>query len=114
MKNLTLIIGCVALVLNLLFGFLLSAFEPFNVGFTSIVIVLTTLLIWLLRVVPMKDGFVIGLGFLFLLLGIVEYVLGSVSRPEFTDNGVVITAIILVAFEAVTLLICSSISKTVK
>ena len=114
MKNLTLIIGCVALLLNLLFGFLLSAFEPFNVVFNSIVILLTTLLIWLLRVVPMKDGFVIGLGFLFLLLGIVEYILGIISRPQVEDNGLVIVVIILVAFEAVTLLICSSTSKKVK
>lgn len=113
MKNLTLIIGCIALVLNLLFGYLLSAFEPFNVVFTCVVIVLTTLLIWLLRVVPMKDGFVIGLGFLFLFLGIVEYVLGLNSDPQFTDNGILITAIILVAFEAVILLICSSITKRI-
>ncbi len=113
MKNLTLIIGCIALVLNLLFGYLLSAFEPFNVVFTCVVIVLTTLLIWLLRVVPMKDGFVIGLGFLFLFLGIVEYVLGLNSDPQFTDNGILITAIILVAFETVILLICSSITKRI-
>ena len=110
MKNLTLVVGCVALVLNLLFGFLLSAFEPFNVVFTSIVILLTTLLVWLLRVVPMKDGFVIGLGFLFLLLGIV----GIISHPQVENNGLVIAVIILVAFEAVTLIICSSISKNAK
>lgn len=114
MKNLTLIIGGVALVLNLLFGFLLSAFEPFNVGFTSIIIVLTTLLIMMLRIVPMKDGFVIGLGFLFLFLGVVEYILGIISRPEIEDNGVVISAIVLVAFEAVALLICSSITIKAK
>ena len=114
MKNLTLVVGCVALVLNLLFGFLLSAFEPFNVVFTSIVILLTTLLVWLLRVVPMKDGFVIGLGFLFLLLGIVEYILGIISHPQVENNGLVIAVIILVAFEAVTLIICSSISKNAK
>ena len=111
MKNLTLVVGCVALVLNLLFGFLLSAFEPFNVVFTSIVILLTTLLIWLLRVVPMKDGFVIGLGFLFLLFGIVQYIFGLLSRPQVENNGLVIATIIFVAFEAVTLLICSSTSK---
>lgn len=113
MKNLTLIIGGVALILNLLFGFLLSDFEAFNVGFTSVVIVLNTVLIWLLRVVPMKDGFVIGIGFLFLFLGIVEYVLGLYSDPQFTDNGILITAILLAAFEAVILLICCSISKRV-
>ena len=113
MKNLTLIIGGVALAINMLLGFLLSRFELFNVGFTSVVIVLNTLFIWLLRVVPMKDGFVIGLGLLFLFLGVVEYLLGLFSAPHFTDNGIFIIAFILVAVEVVTLLICSSISKRV-
>ena len=61
----------------------------------------------------MKDGFVIGLGVMFLSLGVVEYVLGINSDPQFTDNGILITTIVLVAFEAVILLICSSISKRV-
>ena len=114
MKNLTLTIGGIALALNLLFGVLLSDYETFNVGFTSIVIMLTTLLIYLLRVVPMKDGFVIGLGFFFLFMGVVEFVLGLISEPSMTDNGFVITAIILLAIQASILLICSSISKRVK
>lgn len=114
MKNLTLTIGGIALALNLLFGFLLSGYEPFNVGFTSVVIVLTTLLIYLLRVVPMKDGFVIGLGFFFLFLGIVEFILGLVSQHSMTDNGKVIAVIILLAIQAGILLICSSVSKRVK
>ena len=115
MKNLTLAIGGIALTLNLLFGFLfLSEYETFNVIFTSIVIFLTTLLIWLLRVVPMKDGFVVGLGFFFLFLGIIEFILGLVSEPEITDNGIVIAAILLFMFSVVLLLICSSISKRVK
>ena len=113
MKNLTLTIGGIALALNLLFGVLLSDYETFNVGFTSIVIVLTTLLIYLLRVVPMKDGFVIGLGFFFLFMGVVEFVLGLISEPSMTDNGFVFTAIILLAIQASILLICSSISKNV-
>lgn len=113
MKNLTLIIGVIILALNLLFGFLLSSFEPFNVGFTCIVIALNTLLIWLLRVVPMKDGFVIGLGFLFLFLGVVEYILGLKSSHTFTDNGILIASIILLFVQVAMLLICSSISKRI-
>lgn len=113
MKNLTLTIGGIAFALNLLFGFLLSGYEPFNVGFTSVVIVLTTLLIYLLRVIPMKDGFVIGLGFLFLFLGVVEFILGLISRPSMTDNGIVVATVILLAIQVGILLICSSISKKV-
>lgn len=113
MKNLTLTVGGIALALNLMFGFLLSSYEPFNVGFTSVVIVLTTLLIYLLRVVPMKDGYVIGLGFFFLFLGVVAFILGLLSPPSIIDNGFVIAAIIMIAIEVGIFLICSSISKRI-
>ncbi len=114
MKNLTLTIGSFALAINLLFGFLLSGYAPFNVGFTCVVIILTTLLIYLLKVVPMKDGFIIGLGFLFLFLGVVEFILGILSQSSMTDNGKVIAVIILLAIQVGILLICSSISKIIK
>lgn len=114
MKNLTLTVGGIALALNLLFGVLLSGYAWFNVGFTSFVIILTTLLIYLLRVLPMKDGYVIGLSFFFLLLGVVEFILGLISRPTVSDNGIVIATVLMFAFEAVLLIICSSISKRVK
>lgn len=114
MKNLTLTIGGIALALNLLFGFLLSSYEPFNVSFTSVVIILTTLLIYLLRVIPMKDGYVIGLGFFFLFLGVVEFILGLVSKPLMTDNGIVVATVILLAIQVCILMICSSISKRIK
>ena len=77
MKNLTLTVGGIALALNLLFGVLLSGYSWFNVGFTSIVIVLTTLLIYLLRALPMKDGYAIGLSFFFLLMGVVLLLMDS-------------------------------------
>ena len=113
MKNLTLTIGGITLALNLLFGFLLSGYGPFNVVFTSVVIILTTLLVYLLRVVPMKDGVVIGLGFFFLFLGFVEFILGVKSRPSLTDNGIVVATVILLAIQVGILLIFSSVSKKV-
>ena len=92
----------------------MSGYNWFNVGYTSIVIILTTLLIYLLRALPMKDGYVIGLSFFFLLLGVVEFILGLISRPVISDNGIVIATVLMVAFQAVLLIICSSISKRIK
>lgn len=114
MKNLTLTVGGIALALNLLFGVLLSGYAWFNMGFTSIVIILTTLLIYLLKVLPMKDGYVIGLSFFFLLFGVVEFILGLISRPTVSDNGIVVTTVILLAIQVSILLIFSSISKRIK
>lgn len=111
MKNLTLIIGGIVLAINLLFGYLLSGFESFNVWFTCVVIVINTLYIWLLRIVPMKDGFVIGLGFLFLFMAVVEYLLGLNSRPVLKDNSILIVAISMAVFQAIILIVSSTLSK---
>jgi len=113
MKYLTLTIGGILLVSNILFGFLLSTFEPFNVVFSSTAIVFTTLFIWLLKTVKMKDGFIVSLPFMFLSCGIVEYILGILSQPEIQDNGYIIASIVLIVIQAAVFLICNKLSKSV-
>ena len=50
MKNLTLIIGGIILLLNLVIGMIFSAYKPFNIGLNSAVIVVNTLMLYLLGV----------------------------------------------------------------
>ncbi len=111
MKQTTVIITIILLAINLLFGLLLSAFKPFNVGFTSIVIFLTGTLVYLLQVIKLKDAFAISLSFIFTIMGIIQYVLGLISPQHMEDNGYVIATIAMLAFEVIFLLICSLISK---
>lgn len=111
MKSLTLSIGGILLAVNILAGLLLSAFEPFNVAFTSMVIIVTTLLIHLLNTMRMKDGFLISLPFIFGFVGFIQYILGIISEPHLQDNGYIIAAVVMAVFEFIILLICNKISK---
>ena len=114
MKNLTYIIITVMLLLVNFVAGLLSAYEPFNVCFTSIVIVITAVLIGLLRAVKLKDAFVISLSFLFSFCGLVQFVLGCVSPPQVEDNGCLIASVVILAFEIIVLLICNYTSKRIE
>ena len=113
MKNITLITGGTLLLVNLIIGLLITAYPMFNLCFTSIVIAITTLLLYTLCKVNLKDGFIIGLSSLFSLLGLVELILGAVSGDSLQNNGCVITAVILIAIQVLTLVICNVVSKNV-
>lgn len=113
MKNLTVIIGVILLMLNVICGLILTGYTLFNVCLTSAVIVITTILLCLLQVVKMKDAFAISLGFLFSFMGMVEFVLGSMSPEQVTDNGHFLTIIVLLAIEVSIILICNYISKNI-
>ena len=114
MKNTTIIITTILLVLNLLFGLLLSAYKPFNVGFTSIMILITGALVYLLQVIKLKDAFAISLSFIFSFMGAIEYILGILSPQHIEDNGFVIATIVMLACEVVILIICNLTSKSIK
>lgn len=113
MKKTTLIITALFLIVNILFGVLLSSFKPFNVAFTSIVILLTGGLIYLLQCIKMKDAFAISLSFIFAVLGIIEFILAILSPEHVPDNGYVIATIVLLAIQSIILLICNLTSKKV-
>lgn len=114
MKKTILITGIILFAVNALCGFLLSGYENFNLAFTSIVIAVTTLLLYLLRTITLKDGFVPGLGFMIALFGIICYILGLISPNKVQDNGYVITSVVLLAIEVITLIMCHITSKSMK
>ena len=94
MKNLTLIIGGIILLLNLAIGMIFSAYKPFNIGLNSAVIVVNTLMLYSLGVAQIKDGFKISLSFLFLITAAIEFIL-ALFVPETFENNVALTMLIL-------------------
>ena len=94
MKNLTLIIGGIILLLNLVIGMIFSAYKPFNIGLNSAVIVVNTLMLYSLGVAQIKDGFKISLSFLFLIAAAIEFIL-ALFVPETLENNVTLTMLIL-------------------
>lgn len=110
MKKTTLIITAILFVMNLLFGLLLSAYKPFNVCFTSTVLIIIGIFMILLQSIRLKDAFAISLAFLFGFFGIVEFILGILSPNRFRDNGCLIVSVILFVIEVVLLIICNRFS----
>lgn len=111
MKNVTLISGVILLIVNLLLGLVISAYDSFNVGVNCCVIALTTVLVYSLKVIRLKDAFVASFTILFFLMGLVEFVLGLFAGSKLEDNWWLALIIISMAFELIALLIATTVSK---
>lgn len=111
MKNITLITGAILLVTNILIGMVLTAYQPFNVVITSIVVAATTALIYSLRCMTLKDAFYISLTGIFSFIGIIAFVLGLFAPQQFSNNWYLIVIFLLIAIEAILLLIANKTSK---
>ena len=114
MKNTVLITGIILLLANLLFGSILSIYPIFNMLLNCGVIAATTALIYLLRIIEMKDAFCISLSSLFVLFGIIAFILGLFAPQQYADNWYLLAIILIVVFEAIMLTITHIISKTIK
>lgn len=111
MKNLTLIIGGIILLLNLAIGMIFSAYKPFNIGLNSAVIVVNTLMLYSLGVAQIKDGFKISLSFLFLIAAAIEFILALFVPKTFKDNSALTMLILLFAGQIVLYTIAYFVSK---
>lgn len=108
MKKMIFIIGGLALFFNVLLGLLLSHYDYFNMGVNSGIIALNTALLFCVYTFNLRDAFRISLGFLFVLLSIIEIVLGCLMPQKLQDNGCLITCIVLLFIE-ITLLVATNI-----
>jgi len=111
MKNITLIIGIILLIANLLLGSILSIYPAFNMWLNSGVIAATTVLLYVIGRISLKDGFKISLTFLFGFFGFITFVLGLFTPQRYSDNWYLLAIILIVAFEAIILTITHIISK---
>lgn len=113
MKHNIAITTIVLLIVNLFAGFLFTGYRPFNIAFTSLIIVITGVLLYLLCVIKLKDAFVVALSVLFILGGIIGFILGIISPNRFQNNSVLLVSVLLLAVEVLTMIICSTISTKV-
>ena len=108
MKKTILILGGLALVVNILLGLLLSKYDYFNMGVNCGVIALNSALLFCLWQFNLRDAFRISFTFLFSFLGIVELVLGCLIPQKLEDNGYLI-AIIAILFVEIALFVITNI-----
>lgn len=101
MKSITLIIGGILIVVNLILGLLLSSYNSFNVGFTTVALIMTTALIYVVHAVRMSDAAKVAFTILFPVSGFIKYVLGIMSPARIEDNWCVVACILLTLIELV-------------
>ena len=108
MKKTILILGSLALIVNVLLGLLLSKYDYFNMEVNCGVIALNSALLFCLWQFNLRDAFRISFTFLFSILGIAELVLGCLMPQKLQDNGNLIVCIVLIFIE-ITLLTATNI-----
>ncbi len=108
------IIGGLALLFNVLLGLLLSHYDYFNMGVNCGIIALNTALLFCVYAFNLRNAFRISFSFLFVLLSIIEIVLGCVMPPKLQDNGCMIACIVLIFFEIILLIVTYFLSNRTK
>lgn len=111
MRRTTLTIAGILLVLNVVTGIILSNYQWQNVLLSSLAIILTAVLICLSATMPLKGGFKVSLPFIFMIIGVIEFVLGVVSKHVLLNNWAAIVALVLLVFEVIVITLAWTVSK---
>ncbi len=114
MKKYIYYIASAILIANILIGVILSSYSFANVCISSFVIIVTTLLLIVVQTCALKDAFKISLSFIYLLIGVLEFILSLFSPQQFNDNWFIIAFIILSILEGTILLISKYITNLFK
>ena len=106
MKSLSIILGVVLTLLNLVICYMITSVEQNALIFSTVVVFTTFLLMYVSQVLPIKDGFKISLPFLFAFGGLVEYILSFFVGKELKNNGYLIAILVLFVIQALILSTC--------
>lgn len=113
-KQIVLKIGIVCLLLNLLFGLILSIYSSFNIWISSLVIMINVGLLYSLNAVTLRDGFKISLIFLFGIGALVEYVISLFLDNELEDNLCLIGLVTLLTIKCILLMVSNIVSNKIR
>ena len=108
-----LIIGSLSLVFNVLLGLLLSQYTYFNMWVNCGIVVLNTALLFYLYQFNMRDAFRISFSFLFVILAIIEIILGCLMPQQLQDNGYLIVIIAILFIETALFVITNIVSNKI-
>lgn len=111
MKKVVLYIGLLCMVINTVCGLVLSAYSTFNCTLTCSVIILNMVVMFLVSILTLKDGYRISLNVLFPFLFVGEFVCGLFSPEQWKDNWFIIILALMILVEGVILIITNYVSK---
>jgi hypothetical protein len=99
MKNLILITGFLAIVLNTLFGLILSSYTTQNFLLANLSLLLSTGILYVLAAKKITHGYQIGLSMLFSLTGTLRFFSVVFAPSTWEDNIWFIVALSILVFE---------------
>lgn len=102
------------LVANLLCGAILSFYGGYNVAFSSTVIVVTGILLYITAIINLKDGYKVSLMILFAIAGALEFILSLIAPNRIIDNWWLILVIVLMSIEVIVLILTNTVSNRIK
>ena len=110
----SLIIGGVLFLLNIVFGVLLSGYQTFNCVLNCGVIVLFVVMQYMVSAITLKDAYRISFNCLFPVFSIVEYICGLFSKESLADNLSIVIILLIVVLQIVLLTAVNYVSKSVE
>lgn len=111
MKSTILSIGGILIAVNLFLGMLLSAYGSFNMWFNTIVIAVSTVMLFLVQVMILKDAFKVSLTILLPISCLIKLILGCLSPDRIEDNWCVIVCLLFTIAEILMIIVVSRTSK---
>lgn len=111
MKKLIILTTIILLVVNGLFGIILTAYQSTNVYLNSAVILLSGIILWVVSSTHLKDAFKISLTCLFAIIGGVQYILGFFAPIEWNNNWFAILVIAILAIEIILVILTNYVTN---
>jgi hypothetical protein len=111
MKKIILYSAIGFLILNTVFGFVLSIYLQFNWLLNDFVIITNALLMYFLFTSEIKDGFKISYSFAWPLLGAIQFVLALFMSSKIEDNIQFLLIIAILFLQILMLVIGKFVSK---
>lgn len=111
MKRLIILTTIILLVLNLLLGLIITAYQFTNVYLNSAVILLSGIVLWVVSTTHLKDAFKISLISLFAVVGVIEYIMGFFAPVGWSNNWFAILVITTIALEIIFVLVTNLVTN---
>jgi hypothetical protein len=113
MKNIYIIIGAIAVLINSLIGLIFTSYQTFNWLTSDVLIIINALLLHFLSHSKISDGFKVALTFIFPVLGLISFFFSLTLEAKLENNISFVGILILTSIQIILLIITNSL-KTYK
>lgn len=114
MKNIYIIIGSVAVLVNSLIGIIFTKYQTFNWLTSDAIIIINALLLHILSHSKISDGFKVALSFIFPVLGLISFFISVTLEDKLENNISLIGILILLSLQIILLIITNSLKTNKK